>query len=154
MPQTDDPWGRKLIDEHGFADQGRTASFWQVREAMMSRNIPYIKITASRYAKGMLKEVRTHEPLTLIDKLICGAYIEARSCERFAALAPYLDNDLQAFYLSLLRSEARHYQDYLALAQQVSTDDISSRVQFFGEVEAALITSPDDEFRFHSGVPA
>ncbi len=44
--------------------------FSQVREAMMSRNIPYIKITASRYAKGMLKEVRTHEPLTLIDKLI------------------------------------------------------------------------------------
>ncbi|NCB90456.1 MAG: tRNA-(ms[2]io[6]A)-hydroxylase, partial [Gammaproteobacteria bacterium] len=47
-----------------------------------------------------------------------------------------------------------HYQDYLALAQQVSADDISSRVRFFGEVEAALITSPDDEFRFHSGVPA
>ena len=67
---------------------------------------------------------------------------------------PYLDDDLQAFYLSLLRSEARHYQDYLALAQQVSADDISSRVRFFGEVEAALITSPDDEFRFHSGVPA
>ena len=61
--------------------------FWQVREAMLARDIPYVKITASRYAKGMLKEVRTHEPLTLIDKLICGAYIEARSCERFAALA-------------------------------------------------------------------
>ena len=74
--------------------------------------------------------------------------------DRFAALAPYLDDDLQSFYLSLLRSEARHYQDYLALAQQVSADDISSRVRFFGEVEAALITSPDDEFRFHSGVPA
>ena len=154
MPQTDDPWGRKLIDSMVLLIKEELHHFWQVREAMMSRNIPYIKITASRYAKGMLKEVRTHEPLTLIDKLICGAYIEARSCERFAALAPYLDNDLQAFYLSLLRSEARHYQDYLALAQQVSTDDISSRVQFFGEVEAALITSPDDEFRFHSGVPA
>ena len=154
MPQTDDPWGRKLIDSMVLLIKEELHHFWQVREAMMSRNIPYIKITASRYAKGMLKEVRTHEPLTLIDKLICGAYIEARSCERFSALAPYLDDDLQAFYLSLLRSEARHYQDYLALAQQVSTDDISSRVQFFGEVEAALITSPDDEFRFHSGVPA
>ncbi len=77
---------------------------------MLARNIPYVKITASRYAKGMLKEVRTHEPLTLIDKLICGAYIEARSCERFAALAPWLEEDLQKFYLSLLRSEARHYR--------------------------------------------
>ena len=97
--------------------------------------------------------MRTHEPLTLIDKLICGAYIEARSCERFAALAPFLDDDLQKFYLSLLRSEARHYQDYLALAQQVSQEDISPRVRYFGDVEAALIVSPDNEFRFHSGVP-
>uniref|UniRef100_D2U3U2 tRNA-(MS[2]IO[6]A)-hydroxylase n=1 Tax=Arsenophonus nasoniae TaxID=638 RepID=D2U3U2_9GAMM len=29
-----------------------------------------------------------HEPNTLIDKLIIGAYIEARSCKRFAKLAP------------------------------------------------------------------
>jgi tRNA-(ms[2]io[6]A)-hydroxylase len=127
--------------------------FWQVREAMVTRNIPYVKITASRYAKGMLKAVRTHEPLTLIDKLICGAYIEARSCERFAALAPFLDDDLQKFYLSLLRSEARHYQDYLHLAQQVSDEDITGRIKHFGEVEATLITSLDSEFRFHSGVP-
>ena len=153
MPQTDDPWGQALIDSMVLLIKEELHHFWQVREAMTARQIPYVKITASRYAKGMLKEVRTHEPLTLIDKLICGAYIEARSCERFAALAPYLDEPLQKFYLSLLRSEARHYQDYLALAQQVSKADITPRVRFFGEVEAALITSPDDEFRFHSGVP-
>lgn len=153
MPQTDDAWGQALIDSMVLLIKEELHHFWQVREAMTARQIPYVKITASRYAKGMLKEVRTHEPLTLIDKLICGAYIEARSCERFAALAPYLDEPLQKFYLSLLRSEARHYQDYLALAQQVSKVDITPRVRFFGEVEAALITSPDDEFRFHSGVP-
>lgn len=74
----------------------------------------------------------------LIDKLICGAYIEARSCERFAALAPWLDDDLQKFYLSLLRSEARHYQDYLDLAQKIAGEDISERVRQLGEAEAAL----------------
>lgn len=153
MPQTNDPWGRLLIDSMVLLIKEELHHFWQVREAMTVRNIPYIKITASRYAKGMLKEVRTHEPLTLIDKLICGAYIEARSCERFAALAPYLEEDLQKFYLSLLRSEARHYEDYLTLAQQISAQDITPRVRFFGEVEAALIATPDSEFRFHSGVP-
>ena len=71
----------------------------------------------------MRREVRSHEPVMLIDKLICGAYIEARSCERFAALAPWLDDDLQKFYLSLLRSEARHYQDYLDLAQKIALDE-------------------------------
>ncbi len=88
MPQTDDPRGRQLIDRMVLLIKEELHHFWQVREVMQARNIPYVKITASRYAKGMLKAVRTHEPLTLIDKLICGAYIEARSCERFAALAP------------------------------------------------------------------
>ena len=153
MPKTDDPWGQALIDSMVLLIKEELHHFWQVREAMLARDIPYVKITASRYAKGMLKEVRTHEPLTLIDKLICGAYIEARSCERFAALAPFLDDDLQKFYLSLLRSEARHYQDYLTLARQVSEDDISPRIKLFGEIEATLISTPDNEFRFHSGVP-
>lgn len=97
--------GRQLIDRMVLLIKEELHHFWQVREVMQARNIPYVKITASRYAKGMLKAVRTHEPLTLIDKLICGAYIEARSCERFAALAPWLDEDLQTFYLSLLRSK-------------------------------------------------
>ena len=38
-----------------------------------------------------MQHVRTHEPATIVDKMIIGAYIEARSCERFAKLAPHLD---------------------------------------------------------------
>ncbi|EGT4276199.1 tRNA isopentenyl-2-thiomethyl-A-37 hydroxylase MiaE [Cronobacter sakazakii] len=153
MPHTDDPWGQTLIDSMVLLIKEELHHFWQVREMMQARNIPYVKITASRYARGMRREMRTYEPATLVDKLICGAYIEARSCERFAALAPYLDDDLQKFYLSLLRSEARHYQDYLSLAQQISPEDIAPRVQALGEAEARLINQPDTEFRFHSGVP-
>lgn len=126
--------------------------FLQVRDAMLARNILYVKITASRYARELLKEVRTFEPATRVDKLICGSLIEARSCERFAALAPYLDAPLAAFYLLLLRSGARHYQDDLMLAQHISVQDILPRVR--GAAEARLILLPDAEFRFHSGVPA
>jgi hypothetical protein len=57
------------------------------------------------------------------------------------------------FYISLLRSEARHYQDYLALAQQIAGDDISERIRFFGTVEAELILTADTDFKFHSGAP-
>ncbi|MCT4715061.1 tRNA isopentenyl-2-thiomethyl-A-37 hydroxylase MiaE [Enterobacteriaceae bacterium H18W14] len=153
MPKTRTVWGQALIDSMVLLIKEELHHFWQVRELMIDRNIPYVKITASRYAKALLSEARTHEPVMLIDKLICGAYIEARSCERFAALAPYLDGELQKFYLSLLRSEARHYQDYLALAELIAGGDISDRVRFFGEVEAALIISPDNELRFHSGIP-
>ncbi len=151
MPQTDDPWGRQLLDSMILLIKEELHHFWQVREMMLARDIPYVKITASNYARG--REVRSHEPVMLIDKLICGAYIEARSCERFAAPAPWLDDDLQKFYLSLLRSEARHYQDYLDLAQKIAGEDISERVRQLGEAEAALILRPEAEFRFHSGVP-
>lgn len=49
--------------------------------------------------------------------------------------------------------EARHYQDYLDLAQKIAGEDISERVRQLGEAEAALILRPEAEFRFHSGVP-
>ena len=127
--------------------------FEQVLQIMQNRGIEYQNIRAGRYAKGLMKQVRTHEPATLIDKLIVGAFIEARSCERFAKLAPFLDDELNKFYVSLLRSEARHYQDYLTLAQAIAKQDISDRVAHFAAVEAELILSEDDDFKFHSGSP-
>ncbi len=74
--------------------------------------------------------------------------------KRFAKLAPHMDDEIAKFYISLLRSEARHYQDYLSLAEQIAGRDISARITYFGEIEAQLISSPDSDFKFHSGVPA
>jgi tRNA-(ms[2]io[6]A)-hydroxylase len=128
--------------------------FEQVVEIMQQRNIPYTLLSPSRYASGMIKHSRHHDELNiLVDRLIIGAYIEARSCERFAKIAPHLDETLSRFYTSLLRSEARHFTDYLELAQQYAGEDISERVASLGRVEAELILSPDEQFRFHSGVP-
>ncbi|MDW8847641.1 tRNA isopentenyl-2-thiomethyl-A-37 hydroxylase MiaE [Erwinia sp. MMLR14_017] len=154
ISRADVKYGDVLVDKMVLLIKEELHHFYQVLEIMQARGIPYIKITASRYAKGLLREITTHEPQTLVDKLICGAYIEARSCERFASLAPHLDRELAAFYVSLLRSEARHYQDYLALAEQVAKADISDRVRKIGETEAQLIQQPDSQLRFHSGVPA
>jgi len=148
------PWADEMVEKMVLLIKEELHHFYQVWEIMQARGLIYRKITASRYAKGLLREVTTHEPDTLVDKLICGAYIEARSCERFASLAPHLDAQLEKFYISLLRSEARHYQDYLALAAQISPRDITPRVQAIGAAEARLIGEPDTELRFHSGVPA
>src|SRR5690606_1594824 len=106
--------------------------FEQVIALMQARGIPYEQISASRYAAELRKPVRTHEPGRLIDTLIVGAIIEARSCERFAKLAPHLADELQKFYLSLLKSVARHFQDYLKLAQKAAgSDSIQSPVTLF-----------------------
>lgn len=127
----------------------------QVLGIMNERGQEWKYLSAGRYAKGMLKHKRTHEPAAMVDVLIIGAFIEARSCERFAALAAELDEPrLAKYYRYLLKSESRHFEDYLMLAQSLSEDNIDERVAFFKEIESELITSPDNELRFHSGVPA
>ena len=128
--------------------------FEQVLAIMQDRGIVYAHMSSARYAQGMRQHVRTSEPGRLIDLMIIGAYIEARSCERFAKLAPFLDEELTKFYRSLLKSEGRHYQDYLGLAAEYAGEPIDERVAFFGAVEKELIESADDEFRFHSGAPS
>lgn len=127
--------------------------FEQVLKIMKGRGVDYVHLSASRYADGLRKHIRTHEPARLIDILIIGAFVEARSCERFASLASHLDEELSKFYISLLKSEARHFEDYLALAQEYSKEDITDRIQFFRELEEGLIQEPDTEFRMHSGPP-
>lgn len=154
LPKANSQYGQELIDKMVLLIKEELHHFYQVLEMMQLQGIQYQKITSSRYARGLLRHVSTYEPAALIDKLICGAYIEARSCERFAQLAPHLPTALADFYCSLLRSEARHYQDYLQLAQQIAGHDISERVTWFGQVEAELILSADEDFKFHSGVPA
>ncbi len=153
ISKSDFAHGDELISKMVMLIKEELHHFQQVWQIMQSRGINYDNLTASRYARGLMQKVRTHEPAKLSDTLICGAYIEARSCERFAKLAPHLDDELHSFYVSLLRSEARHFQDYLGLAQKVSAEDISERVSTFGEKERALIESEDSEFRFHSGKP-
>lgn len=127
----------------------------QVLRLMKRRKVPLRPINAGRYASSLRRLVRSHEPVKLVDTLVVGAFIEARSCERFAALVPHLDEELGKFYHGLLKSEARHYQGYLKLAYQYGdAADIERTIVKVREAEAELIVSPDEEFRFHSGVPA
>lgn len=127
----------------------------QVLRLMKKRKIEWRPLSASRYASGLRAVVRSHEPVKLVDTLVVGAVIEARSCERFEALVPHLDEELGRFYYGLLKSEARHFQGYLKLAYQYGdAADVDRVIAKVREVEAGLIDSPDDEFRFHSGVPA
>ncbi|MDX1474747.1 MAG: tRNA-(ms[2]io[6]A)-hydroxylase [Reinekea sp.] len=128
--------------------------FDQVTKIMYARDIDYTPVSAARYASALHKLVRKEEPLQLIDKCILGAIVEARSCERFAVLIPFLDDELAKFYFSLLKSEGRHFRDYLTLAQLYSDERIEARVEEFLLAEKELIESEDVEFRFHSGVPS
>jgi tRNA-(ms[2]io[6]A)-hydroxylase len=96
------------------------------------------------------------EPDREPDLMLCGAFIEARSCERFAALGAHIDGPLGDLFNGLHAAEARHQRVYLDLARRAAARagiDLAPRIEAFAALEAELITSGDDVFRFHSGVP-
>ena len=131
--------------------------FEQVRSIMDDMNISFERLTASRYASGLREAARKDEPYKLLDMLLIGALIEARSCERFAQIAPRLPEKLGRFYAGLLASEARHFEHYIAFAKSecgVDSAEIEHRLAELKTIEAALVSEPDDEFRFHSGRPS
>jgi tRNA-(ms[2]io[6]A)-hydroxylase len=130
--------------------------FEQVRAIMADLAVPFERLTASRYAGGLREAVREEEPYKLLDMLLVGAIIEARSCERFARLAPRLPAGIAKFYAGLLASESRHFEHYLGFAQSetgVSRKELDERLAELKVIEARLITEPDPQFRFHSGPP-
>ena len=54
----------------------------------------------------------------LLHKLMIGALIEARSCERFRLLSENLEDEwLRAFYYKFMVSEAGHYRLFIDLAE-------------------------------------
>jgi tRNA-(ms[2]io[6]A)-hydroxylase len=131
--------------------------FEQVRKLMTEMQIPYARLSASRYAAALRDSVRPEEPHRLLDLLLIGALIEARSCERFAVLAPHLPEQIGRFYAGLLASEARHFENYLAFAKKecpVSEQEYTARLADLKVAEAHLIREPDEQFRFHSGLPS
>lgn len=130
--------------------------FEQVRSIMDDMEIPFERLSASRYAGQLRDAARQTEPHKLLDMLLIGALIEARSCERFARIAPRLPESLGRFYAGLLASEARHFEHYIAFARSecgVSDAEIETRLADLKSIEAKLISEPDPDFRFHSGKP-
>jgi tRNA 2-(methylsulfanyl)-N6-isopentenyladenosine37 hydroxylase len=147
----------KLLRKMSRLAREELRHFEQVVELLAARGVDYEPVAPSRYARTLHAEVRKTEPGRLVDTLLVGAIIEARSCERFYALLPALQStapDLAHFYASLLRSEARHFADYLLLAQCLSDSELGDRLDQLLRVDAALISASDTEMRFHSGRPA
>jgi tRNA 2-(methylsulfanyl)-N6-isopentenyladenosine37 hydroxylase len=128
--------------------------FEQVQKMMQELGVPFVRLAPARYADGLRKATRRSDPGRLLDLLLCGALIEARSYERFVGLAPRLRAPLGDFYGGLAASEARHQAVYLRLTEQRAGEaDWRARLKHLAEIEAELATSPDPQLRFHSGSP-
>ena len=128
--------------------------FEQVLDVMAEQQVEYVQLSAARYAQSLHELVRKTEPERLVDQLILGAVVEARSCERFIGLVNVVPEQLKTLYTQLIDSEARHFVDYLKLAEEASSAaEVEQRLPEFLSRDEALCHQPDAEFRFHSGVP-
>jgi tRNA 2-(methylsulfanyl)-N6-isopentenyladenosine37 hydroxylase len=129
----------------------------QVAKMMVALKIVPRRLAPGRYAARMRQLVSTSEPHREVDLMICGAFIEARSCERFAALAEAIGAPLGDLFRGLHQAEARHYKVYLGLAGRAAARagvNLEQRIAAFAALEAQLVTSQDPVFRFHSGPPS
>jgi tRNA 2-(methylsulfanyl)-N6-isopentenyladenosine37 hydroxylase len=134
--------------------------FEQVQKLMVRLQVAPMRMPPGRYAGELRAQCATGEPQRRLDLLLCGALIEARSCERFTLLAPRLPEPMATFYADLAVAELRHQGLYLSLAEQtisgeaLGPDVLEASLRRLALHEARLATSPDTQFRFHSGAPA
>jgi tRNA-(ms[2]io[6]A)-hydroxylase len=84
--------------------------------------------------------VNGREPWTKVDRLLFGAMIEARSCERFTRLLEVVeDREVQHLLADLGPAERRHWELFHRLAgRDVPADALAERFQGWLEHEAGL----------------
>jgi tRNA-(ms[2]io[6]A)-hydroxylase len=146
----------ELTDKMSRLAREELRHYEQVAKLMGALKIAPQRLAPGRYAAQLRRLVARSEPQREVDLMICGAFIEARSCERFAALAAYIREPLDDLFRGLHEAESRHYQLYLDLAARAAARaslNLQERIAAFAACEAQLITDPDAVFRFHSGPP-
>jgi tRNA-(ms[2]io[6]A)-hydroxylase len=126
--------------------------FRLVLDLLDRRGIPFRKLAPSSYGGRLHALIRKDEPARAVDRLLVAGLIEARSCERFAALADHVaDEQLAAFYRSLFESEARHHSTYVRLASDFQPEPVvRRRLAELAAAEAGIIGQGDPFARMHS----
>jgi tRNA-(ms[2]io[6]A)-hydroxylase len=145
-----------LTDKMSRLAREELRHYEQVAKLIKSLKIVPQRLSPGRYAERMRRLVAKAEPQREVDLMICGAFIEARSCERFAALSPVIGGEAGQLFHGLHAAEGRHFQVYLGLARRAAGRagiEMGGRVAAFAECEAELVSSRDEVFRFHSGRP-
>ena len=126
--------------------------FQLVRDLLKQRGVRFYRLKPGTYGRKLKELVRRQEPQRAVDRLLVGALIEARSCERFVLLRDHLcDAQLKEFYGSLYESEARHHATYVRLAKDFASEqEVNARLQELAVAEAAIIAEGCELPRVHS----
>ena len=143
---------RELCHEMTKIVQEELEHFHMVLDLLERRGIKFRRIRPSQYGRKLNDLVRKQEPERAVDRLLVAGLIEARSCERFHALAKHVnDAELADFYSSLFESEARHHTTYTRLAKHFAPEGVvQCRLEELYEAEATIIAEGEPMPRMHS----
>jgi tRNA 2-(methylsulfanyl)-N6-isopentenyladenosine37 hydroxylase len=146
------PGDEKLVTVMTAIAQEELEHFRQVNQILAERQIPMSALSSPPYAAALKKQIRSNGPERLMDCLLVGGLIEARSHERLGLLAAHLpEPQLAAFYRSLMASEARHFGAFWSLADSYfDRDSVQDRLAILADVESDLLATLHPEPRIHS----
>ncbi|PHR44760.1 MAG: tRNA 2-methylthio-N6-isopentenyl adenosine(37) hydroxylase MiaE [Fluviicola sp.] len=117
--------------------------FQMVHQEILKRGLKLGRERKDEYIHDLLSFIRKggDNEQQFVERMLFGAIIEARSCERFRILSEELsDPNLRVFYRELMESEARHYTTFLNFAKKYSMKiDVDQRWREFLEFESTLM---------------
>lgn len=139
-------WAPSIVRPLVALAQEELAHFEQVLAELERRGLELGAPPVDDYAAALLRNVKGPKGgrERMVDRLLAGALIEARSCERFKLLAEALqargEHDSAAFFHGFMASEARHYGVLRQLALDVGEDEAKTLARFaeLAEVEGAI----------------
>jgi tRNA 2-(methylsulfanyl)-N6-isopentenyladenosine37 hydroxylase len=146
------PGHSKLIESLTAIAREELEHFHQVNQILADRQIPLAPLASPPYAASLKKNIRSNGEERLLDCLLVGGLIEARSHERLGLLAAHLpEPKLAAFYHSLMASEARHFGAFWSLADTYFDRQIvQKRLADLAIIESSLLVELHPEPRIHS----
>lgn len=143
---------RELCQEMTEIVREELEHFHLVLDLLERRGIKFRRLKPSQYGRKLHDLICKTEPERAVDRLLVAGLIEARSCERFQALANHVeDAELADFYRSLFQSEARHHTTYTRLARHFASEEVvDRRLAELYQAEAAIIAEGEPLARMHS----
>jgi len=136
----------ELVERAGALAAEEVQHFRRVVAILARRGWPLAGRRANRWAQALRQRIEVgREPITKVDRLLFGALIEARSCERFTALLDRIrdrDPELARLLDDLGPAEKRHWEMFHALAgRELPADELAERFRGWLEFERDLQTA-------------
>lgn len=137
------PYFPEVVEAMSELAQEEMEHFQMVHKELLKRGLKLGHERKDEYIHDLLQFIKKggSKEQYFVERMLFGAMIEARSCERFRLLSEELsDRDLRVFYRELMESEARHYTLFLKLAKKYApTIDVDKRWQEFLSYEGGLM---------------